>query len=97
MNTDALYFTLGVTGGIFGILFTIIGFFIRQLVSDIRRSVEENGKNKGRIELVEQQLNSDLKRIEQMTQLELRVMSENISELSASVKTLVDIQIKKNA
>ena len=47
------------------------------------------GKNKGRIELAEQQQINDTRRIEQMTQLELRVMSEKVGNLADNVNIFV--------
>ena len=59
-----------------------------------KKAIEEVGKNKGRIELVEQQLNSDVKRLEQTTQLELRTLAQTVTKLSASVDQLVQIQLQ---
>ena len=90
-----IYFVSGIIGALIIILFTIIGYFLRIIHGDIKYAVNEVGKNKGRIELVEQQLTSDVKRIEQNTQLELRNLAENVSRLSNSVEKLVDVQLNK--
>jgi hypothetical protein len=95
MDAATLWFVLGLAGFIITLCFTVIGFFLNRLVTDIRASVEETGKNKGRIELVEQQLVNDTKRIEAMTQLELKVLSQNVSDLSKNVNTLVVSLAKK--
>jgi hypothetical protein len=95
MDTTTLTFVLSLAGFIIVLCFSIIGFFLNRLVGDVRHSVEEAGKNKGRIELVEQQLTNDTKRIEAMTQLELKVMSQNVSDLSKNVNTLVVALAKK--
>lgn len=92
---NLIYFIASVIGGLIIILFSIIGYFLKVLHGDIKFAVSESGKNKGRIELVEQQLTSDVKRIEQTTQLELRNLAENVSQLSKSVERLVEIQINK--
>lgn len=93
MTTDVLLFLLGISGAIIFILFAVIGYFMKIVHSDAKKAVEEVGKNKGRIELVEQQLHSDVKRIEQTTQLELRNLAETVGKLSTSVEQLVQIQM----
>jgi hypothetical protein len=92
---ELIYFVSGIIGALILVLFSIIAYFLKVLHGDIKYAVNEVGKNKGRIELVEQQLTSDVKRIEQNTQLELRNLAENVSRLSNSVEKLVDIQLKK--
>ena len=92
---EIIYFVSSVLGGLVVILFSIIGYFLKVLHGDIKFAVSESGKNKGRIELVEQQLTSDVKRIEQTTQLELRNLAENVNKLSLSVERLVEIQINR--
>jgi hypothetical protein len=55
----------------------------------VKKALIEVGKNKGNIELVQLQLNSDVKRIEQTTQLELRNLASTVNKLSLSVEQLV--------
>ena len=80
---------------IIGLCFTIIGFFLKRLLSDLKDVIQETGKNKGKIELVQQQQMNDTKRMEAMTQLELKVLSENVSELTKNVNILVISLAKK--
>ena len=94
-TTDIIYFVSSLIGGLIVVLFSIIGYFLKVLHNDIKFAVSESGKNKGRIELVEQQLTSDVKRIEQTTQLELRNLAENVNKLSISVEKLVEFQLNK--
>lgn len=96
MTNELLTFLLSIAGVIILMLFGILGYFIKLVHSDTKTAVEECGKNKGRIELVEQQLNSDVKRIEQTTQLELRNLAETVNRLSKSVEDLVQMQINKS-
>ena len=96
MTTDVLYFLLGVAGAVILIAFGIIGYFLKIVHNDAKQAVVEAGKNKGRIELVEVQLNSDVKRIEQLTQLELRNLAATVSKLSISVEQLVKIQLENS-
>lgn len=102
MDNTTLSFVLGIAGVIIMLLFGVIGFFLKSLISDFKlmhqenkNIVEENGKNKGRIELVEQKFMGDIVRIEQMTQLRIQQMSESVEKLSDSVNNLIAIQIKR--
>jgi len=94
-TTDIIYFVSSLISALIVVLFSIIGYFLKVLHGDIKFAVSESGKNKGRIELVEQQLTSDVKRIEQTTQLELRNLAENVNKLSISVEKLVEFQLNK--
>lgn len=93
---DIITTLLTVAGGLITILVATLAYFLKIVHKDVKDAVVEAGKNKGRIELVEQQLNSDVKRIEQYTQLELRNLAQNVNRLSTSVEQLVEIQLKKN-
>ncbi len=96
MTPELLGFILGLAGAFILLLFAIIGFFLKIVHSDIKKAVEEVGKNKGRIELVEQQLTSDVKRIEQNTQLELRNLADQVGKLTSNVQMLVQTQLAHN-
>jgi hypothetical protein len=89
------YTLLEIAGGLIVLLLGILGYFLKIVHGDVKTAIIEAGRNKGRIELVEQQLNSDVKRIEQTTQLELRNLAQTVTKLSASVEQLVHIQLKK--
>lgn len=91
---DIVATLLTVAGALITILVATLSYFLKIVHKDVKDAVIEAGKNKGRIELVEQQLNSDVKRIEQYTQLELRNLAQNVNRLSASVEQLVEIQLK---
>lgn len=86
---------LTIAGALITILVATLAYFLKIVHGDVKNAVIEAGKNKGRIELVEQQLNSDVKRIEQYTQLELRNLAQNVNRLSASVEQLVQMQLNK--
>ena len=96
MTTDILNFLLGLSGTIILLLFGVLGYFLKIVHNDAKKAVEEMGKNKGRIELVEQQLHSDVKRIEQTTQLELRNLAATVGKLSNSVELLVKVHLESN-
>ena len=96
MTTEILYFLLGIAGAVILILFGIIGYFLKIVHNDAKQAVIDAGKNKGSIELIKLQLDSDVKRIEQTTQLELRNLAGNVNKLSISVEQLVKIQLEKS-
>jgi hypothetical protein len=96
MTTEILYFLLGIAGAVILILFTIIGYFLKIVHNDAKNAVIDAGKNKGAIELIKLQLDSDVKRIEQTTQLELRNLAKTVGNLSNSVEQLVKIQLEKS-
>ena len=93
MTNEILNLVVGIAGAIIITLIGTIGYFLRLLHSDTKKAIEEVGKNKGRIELVEQQLNNDVQRLEQTTQLELRNLAQTVNKLSNSVEQLVQVQL----
>lgn len=87
---------LTLAGSLLVLLIGILGYFLRIVHSDVKSAIIESGKNKGRIELVEQQLTSDVKRIEQMTQLELRNLADQVGKLTTNVQMLVQTQLEQH-
>lgn len=85
MTTDQL---IVIGGSIISLLIASLSFFVGKIFKDVSNLLVESGKNKGRIELVEQQLTNDVKRIEQTTQLELKTMCQKIETLSGNVNEL---------
>ncbi len=82
-------FIIGLAGSLILLLIGVISYFLRTVHADVKKALIEVGKNKGNIELVQLQLNSDVKRIEQTTQLELRNLASTVNKLSLSVEQLV--------
>ena len=78
-------------GTIIALLIGIIGFFIARVLNDVKKVIEETGKNKGRIDLVARQQENDIKRIEERTQIELNNLTKNVCTLSENVNILVVI------
>jgi len=70
---------------IIGFMILIIGYFISRLITDLKKVVEDTGKNKGRIDLVAKQQENDIKRIEERTTLELCNLSKNVKNLTENV------------
>lgn len=95
MDQGVATFALSIAGGVIILLLAILGFFLARIVSDVKSNTSEIGKNKGRVELVEMQHQSEIKRIEQMTQIELKGLSENVGKLTDNVNTLVVALAKK--
>jgi hypothetical protein len=87
-----------------GTILTIIGFFLRgaynninsqieNLTSENQKRLEEQGKLKGKFELLEQEHRLKYQLIEESTQHEIRTMAGKIGELSDTVGELVRIQM----
>jgi hypothetical protein len=83
-----------------GTILTIFGFFIRTAYLDARKDIEflmqndlkrneEIGKLKGKIELVQQENQLKYQAIQELTQLEIKNLAKNVSELSDAVKQLI--------
>lgn len=74
---------------IIGTATLIIGYFLKIVHTDVRKNTEEQGKLKGKIELVEQENRLKYQAIQEQTQLEIKSLARHISELSDAVKELV--------
>lgn len=94
------------TIGIFiaSIIIAIIGFFLRSAYSTINKQIEvltlenqkrieDQGKLKGKFELLEQEHRLKLQHIEENTQHEIKNMATKVGELSDVVGDLVRIQM----
>lgn len=68
---------------------TIIGYFLKIVHNDVRKNTEEQGKLKGKIELVEQENRLKYQAIQEQTQLEIKMLAKNVSDLSNAVKELM--------
>jgi len=82
---------LALSGSLMSILILVIGFFISRLINDLKKVVEDTGKNKGRIDLVAKQQENDIKRIEERTTLELCNLSKHVKSLNENVNSLVTL------
>ena len=70
----------------------VIGYFLRMVHTDVRRVVEEQGKLKGKIELVEQESRLKYQAIQEQTQIELKNLAKNVGDLTDTVRQLVTIR-----
>jgi hypothetical protein len=68
---------------------TIIGYFLKIVHNDVRRNTEEQGKLKGKFELVELENRLKYQAIQEQTQLEIKMLAKNVSDLSTAVKELM--------
>jgi hypothetical protein len=100
MNTIVL--TVGML--VISTIVAIIGYFLKNTYNDVktdvtnlqaesRKHVEEQGKLKGKLELIEQEHRLKHQLIEETTQHEIRTMAGKIGELSDTVGELVRIQM----
>jgi len=83
-----------------GTLMTIFGFFLRTAYMDSRKDIEllmandhkrteELGKLKGKLDLVQQENQLKYQAIQELTQLEIKNLAKNVSELSDAVKQYI--------
>jgi hypothetical protein len=78
-----------ITTFIIGTAVVIIGYFLKIVHSDVRKNTEDLGKLKGKIELVEQENRLKYQAIQEQTQLEIKMLAKNVSDLSNAVKELM--------
>jgi len=89
-----------------GTIMTIIGFFLRnaynsitidveELKDDVKHQTEDQGKLKGKLELLEQEHRLKYQLIQETTQQEIKNMAHKIGELSDTVGELVKFQLKQ--
>lgn len=89
--TEIYPYLVGLSGTVVMLLLAIIGWFINRLIADVKKCIEDTGMNKGRIDLIAQQQENDIKRIEENTQNEIKLLAKNVDSLSTSVGNLVSI------
>ena len=78
-----------ITTFIIGTAVIIIGYFLKIVHTDVRKNTEDLGKLKGKIELVEQENRLKYQAIQEQTQLEIKMLARNVSDLSTAVKELM--------
>lgn len=85
INSSSIAFiVLGITTVI-----AIIGYFLRMIHLDVRKVVEDQGKLKGKIELVEQESRLKYQAIQEQTQLELKNLARSVGDLTETVRELI--------
>jgi uncharacterized protein YsxB (DUF464 family) len=85
METQTITIALFITG----IIFTIFGYFLKIIHADVRKNTEEQGKLKGKIELVQQESQIKYQALQELTQLEIKNLAKQVGELSDAVKMFV--------
>lgn len=83
-------------GTVLAISLTIIGYFLKITHTDQRNTTLELGKLKGKVELLDQKSNVDIKHLQETTQKEFSAMTTNINELAKNVNKLVMALAKRN-
>jgi uncharacterized protein YsxB (DUF464 family) len=78
-----------ITTFIIGTATVIIGYFLKVIHSDVRKNTEEQGKLKGKIELVEQEARLKYQAIQEQTQLEIKNLAKNVGDLANTVRELI--------
>lgn len=85
---------LGIIGFFTRTAYTSITADLKELKEDSHKHVEEQGRLKGKIELLEQESRLKLQHIEEVTQQEIKNMATKVGELSDVVGELVRIQMR---
>lgn len=85
---------LGIIGFFTRTAYTSITADLKELKEESHKHVEEQGKLKGKIELLEQESRLKLQHIEENTQHEIKNMATKVGELSDMVGELVRIQMR---
>ena len=80
---------LGVGGAIISIAVTIISYFLKVVLSDVRIHTLDIGKNKGQIELVKQKQAIDHDNLSKTLSDEITHINKNISEMKEMIQTLI--------
>ncbi len=104
MGTELLTIAIFVAG----VILAIIGFFLRSAYGTINKQIEvltlenqkrieDQGKLKGKFELLEQEHRLKLQHIEENTQHEIKNMATKVGELSDVVGDLVRVQMNAAA
>ena len=104
MGTEMLTISIFVAG----VILAIIGFFLRSAYGTINKQIEmltlenqkrieDQGKLKGKFELLEQEQRLKLQHIEENTQHEIKNMATKVGELSDVVGDLVRVQMNAAA
>jgi hypothetical protein len=70
----------------------IIGYFLRIIHVDVRKVVEDQGKLKGKIELVEQESRLKYQSIQEQTQIELKNLARSVADLTDTVRELITLR-----
>ena len=76
------------TGASILLLFGVLGYFMRVLHQDIRTTISDQGKLKGKIELLESENKGKFDLIQHQTQSEIKSTQQEIRAMAKSVCTL---------
>ena len=102
LNTDIVMAFNEIAFTVITVLMSVIGYFLKGLHTDLKVVVEEQkkiietqGRLKGKIELVDNESRFKYEAIEKMTQLEIKHLAEQITELTQSVKKLIEVQLTR--
>jgi hypothetical protein len=85
METTSITIILFISGTVL----TIFGYFLKIIHGDVRKNTEEQGKLKGKIELVQQENQIKYQALQELTQLEIKNLAKQVGELSDAVKMFV--------
>lgn len=76
MNPTELLLTVSMTS------IGIVGYFLKTIHSDLKKCIEDVGKLKGKIELVQQEHNLRLEKTEAVTQQKIDRLTDEVTRLT---------------
>lgn len=92
VSNGTLWLALSIAGGIILLLVGVVGVFLRAYMKTIHDDVKSNtaecGRNKGRIELVEQKAESDKKHLQDLTQVQIQGLANEVKSLAGNVNVM---------
>lgn len=81
---DVFGIALSVLGG----LMLIIGYFLKMIHSDVRTNTTETGRNKGKIEQLQIQINNEREMRQEQLNSQYKQISTSIEALQRSIETI---------
>ena len=92
ISNGTLILVLSIAGAVIMLTLMVIGVFLRAFMKtihdDVKSNTSETGKNKGRIELVEQKQVQDKRHLEEMTQVQIQSLAKEVKGLSGNVNQM---------
>jgi predicted PurR-regulated permease PerM len=100
MDNSMVVGSTTVAFSIFGILISVISYFLRGVYTEFKelksehhehkeKTSESLGRLKGQIELTNQKHDLRYQQIEEKTQLEIKNLAENVNRLSVTIERLI--------
>lgn len=70
-------------------MIAVVAYFLKTLHSDIKNNVQEIGKLKGKIAVLESESNNKIDKLAETTHIQLTALAKSIDNLTTSVNILI--------